>query len=80
VTDARKHAPPIPAESRGGPAGNARRSGHWLPLAVIGLAQLMIVLGATIVSIAPLVHADLGRSAMTRAARRSSSVAPPQMP
>ena len=35
--------------------------GHWMTLAVVGLAQLMVVLDATVVNIAlPSAQADLG--------------------
>ena len=62
MTDARKDAPPVSGKVQGA-AGNAHRSGHWLVLAVIGLAQLMIVLDASIVNIAlPDAQKDLGFS------------------
>src|SRR6187431_182472 len=43
------------------PAPTPTNRGHWMTLAVVGLAQLMVVLDATVVNIAlPSAQADLG--------------------
>src|SRR6187431_489130 len=43
------------------PAPTPTNRGHWMTLAVVGLAQLMVVLDATVVNIAlPAAQADLG--------------------
>src|SRR6187551_3685968 len=45
------------------PAPTPTNRGHWMTLAVVGLAQLMVVLDATVVNIAlPSAQADLGFS------------------
>jgi len=49
--------------SSGAPAGSAPSSRRWLTLATVAIAQLMVVLDATIVNIAlPAAQADLGFS------------------
>ncbi|MGW2282097.1 MFS transporter [Streptomyces sp. NPDC001770] len=62
MTDA-KDSRPAAGEGRGATASDARSSGHWLVLGVVGLAQLMIVLDVSIVNIAlPQAQEDLGFS------------------
>jgi len=63
MTDARKDAPPLTGRGAKDSPDDAPHSGHWLILAVIGLAQLMIVLDVSIVNIAlPDAQKDLGFS------------------
>src|SRR5215216_4079474 len=53
----------VPLGKTGGQSEEAKPRHRWLILAVIGLAQLMVVLDATIVNIAlPSAQADLGFS------------------
>ncbi|WP_158886816.1 MFS transporter [Amycolatopsis anabasis] len=59
------HAPP--GENAAGPAENPHHARRWLILAVLGLAQLLVVLDASIVNVAlPSAQADLGFSTDAR--------------
>jgi len=61
VTD--RAAPPRAAETAGSPGAAAADARRWWVLGVVGLAQLMVVLDATIVNIAlPTAQHDLGFS------------------
>jgi len=61
VTD--RAAPPAAAETTGSPGAAAADTRRWWVLGVVGLAQLMVVLDATIVNIAlPTAQHDLGFS------------------
>lgn len=64
--DSVAHLPGLPAARAGAPPGSRR----WLILAIVGLAQLVGVLDATIVNIAlPSARRDLGFTTAGRCAR-----------